>query len=193
MPRPWRMMILTLMALSILILAPASVSATDGDLLCRNHDVFSNVYVSASRARTNVCQLNDCPAGVSACTVQIRWKTKCEWVWCTTFEDRSGWVNINGASQVSWCQNGKNQYQLEMRTTWAASTTRTVRQYGALEGLVEIGGGFLYRLIAHGYAVAGFSGQTTYETHESTVTASAGSSPPDVVATSGNSWITLSC
>lgn len=193
MARPVRAVVITLIALQLVLLTPNGVSATDGDLLCRNHDVFGNVFVSSGRARANVCQLNDCPTGVSSCTVQVRWLTKCEWVWCTTFDDRSGWVVINGASQVSWCQYGKQQYKLEMRLTWQAPTTRTVRTYGALEGLVEIGGGFLYRQIAHAFNVLGFSGESTYESHEQTVTATSGSSFADVVATSGNSWITLSC
>jgi hypothetical protein len=193
MLRPLRVMVITLMALQVLLLTPISASATDGDLLCRNHDVFSNVFSSNGRARTNVCQLNDCPTGTSACDVQVRWKTKCEWVWCTTYDDRSGWVTIDGAAQVSWCQNGKQKYLLEMRTVWAASVTRTVREYSALEIQLGIDGAVISRNILHGLGVAGFSGQTTYEVNTRTVTAQSGSSTPQTVATSGTSWITLSC
>lgn len=172
---------------------PPPTAAIDGDQFCRNHDVFSNVYVSGGRARTNVCQLNDCPTGLSQCRVQVRWLTKCEWAWCLGFDDRSGWVTINGASSVSWCQPGKHQYKLEMRVLWTAPTTRTVRNYGALEGLIEIGGGFVYRQIVHALAVLGFGGQSTYESLEKTQTGTSGESYHDVVATSGSQWITLSC
>ena len=192
MPRPLRFIVITLMALEFALLTPVAVSATDGDLLCRNNDVFSNVFKSSNRARTNVCQLNDCPTGVSACDVQIRWKTKCEWAWCLGYDDRSGWVTIDGAAQVSWCENGKQKYLLEMRTVWSASVTRTVKEYSALEVQLGVDGGVISRYIPHGYN-AGVAGQTTYQVVTKTVTATGGSSDPRAVASSGNTWITLSC
>lgn len=183
--------LLIMVALQFVLLTPAG--ANDGDQLCRNTDSFSGVYVSAGKARVNLCQLNDCPAFVTNCTVQVRWLTKCEWAWCTTFDDRSGWVVVNGNSTVSWCQDGKQQYKLEYKTTWNAPAVKTMRYLQRNEYLLEIGGGGLYRGIIGAYFNATNGTGSNYGTVVQTVTATGGETTPKVVATSGSSWITLSC
>jgi hypothetical protein len=168
--------------------------ASDGQILCRGNAIFSNVYVSGGKATVNICNPpNDCPTYVSNCHIYYRWLSKCEWVWCTTFDDRSGWVLGDGKTVTQWCTNGKQQYKLEYKTTWLAATTKTMKAYGENESVIEIGGDFIYRLIARGWFNATNSVGYAVGTLMKSITATSGASDPGVVATSGSSWITLSC
>jgi hypothetical protein len=183
-----------LLTAGLTFVATGTVSASDGQILCRGSNIFSNVYVSGGKATVSICKPpKDCPTYVSNCHIYYRWLTKCEWVWCTTFDDRSGWVLGDSATMFQWCQNGKQQYKLQYKTTWLAPTTKTMKAYGESESVIEIGGEAIYRLIARGWFNATNSVGYTFGTLMKIITATTGASDPAVVGTSGSSWITLSC
>jgi len=173
-------------------ITPRPSAAVDGQMLCQGSDVFSNVFESAGRARTDTCPVRDCPNGTSDCHVEYAWFTKCEWVWCTTYDQRSAWTQADQAHQVSWCQHGKHAYQLQMRVVWTASATRTVDYWGENEFVLEFGGSGSYKKVVRGMAVIGFSGGYRLGVRMETDTGAQGSSAPRAVAHSA-SWITLSC
>jgi hypothetical protein len=187
-----RVGLLIALLIGFLFLTAQPASASDGQLICRGADVFSNVFSSSGRARTNACPVADCPTGTSTCQVQYAWFTKCEWAWCLGFDQRSGWTDQKTAAQVSWCENGKQQYQLQMKVTWTASAPRTVEYWGENEAVVSFGGGISYKKVVRGHAVIGFSGGYRIGVKMETDTGATGSSTPVIVSNSPG-WITLSC
>ena len=68
-----------------------------------------------------------------------------------------------------------------------------MKAYGSNETLIEIGGSVVYRLIAHGWFNYTNHVGWAVGTLMKTITATSGATDPGVVATSGGSWITLSC
>jgi len=189
---PRRIGLALALVLGFLFLTAQPTAAIDGQLICGGADVFSNVFSSAGRARTNACPVADCPVGTSTCQVQYAWFTKCEWAWCLGFDLRSSWTNQITAAQLSWCENGKQLYQLQMRVVWTASAPRTLEYWGENEAVVNFGGSVSYKKVVRGGFVVGLSGGYRIGVKMETDTGLTGSSTPAVVSNSPGP-ITLSC
>jgi hypothetical protein len=187
-------LILTVSVTQIATLAaPKPAAAVDGEILCAGTDIFTSVRVVTGAAQVNICNLDDCPAFLSNCFIEVRWRTKCEWVWCPTFDDRSGWIRLDGPDVARWCQKGKQQYKLDMRMSFIAPAVKQMEFRGQNETVVEIGGSIVYRLIAKFFFNVTNQTGTRLGILIATLTAASGTSASYTVATSGSGWITLSC
>lgn len=163
---------LVVLALALALVVPSGAFATDGEIGdMGNTNSITDVFVSVGRAAVNVDYLRDCPAGgITDCWIEVQFVSRCPEVFC-------GWVSQNfvripatGAARANCMGSGNedNEWYINYRTAYTGSAVKTVQWKGEVEGVWDIGGGFVYRLIAEAMfnvtGNVGFSGGTTVET-----------------------------
>lgn len=173
---------------------PTSVNAADGEVLSRGTNVCSDVTKWASNKAGFTCNnLGDCPAGISGCYVEVKVQTQCEWTWCTTYDDRTGWIRLGvGQDSFSYCVHGKQRWQVRMRIAWVDNTTSTVETWGEPELRASVGGNVYTTNPKFLFYVEGKTG-FKYGTKIATKQGTSGSAGETIIASSGGTWITLSC
>lgn len=175
--------------------APQAVQAADGEVLSRGTDVCTNVTKKTASSAGFTCNnLGDCPIGVDGCWVEIKYQTQCEWAWCTTFADRTGWIRLGvGQDSHSYCYHGKQKWQVRMRLNWVDANVTTVETWGEPELRLDAGGSYVNttgpKFLFNVSANTGFKRGTLLSRHSGTT------NPVGdvIIATSGGTWITLSC
>lgn len=185
------------LALMALMLQPGIVSADDGEILSDGSNIASNVYISSSsgKARVNFSNLNDCPAYLSGCKVQVRFLTKCKEFWCTGFDDRSGWMYVPyGQDFYEYCfGNDSMQWRVESRLTWTAQTTKKVGFFGEYETVLGASGELISEMIAK--FMWNYTNSTGYR-HGSYLESATGTSDysdPGIIASSGSTQLRTNC
>ncbi len=182
-------------ALLVSLSAPMTTRATDGEVVVRGTNVCTNVTKFSASAAGFTCQnLGDCPIGVDGCWVEIKYQTQCEWAWCTTFDDRTGWIRLGvGQDTHSYCVNGKQKWQVRMRLAWADSQVTTVETWGEPELTVTSGGSAVYRNMAK--FLFNVSANTGFKrgVRIATQTGASANAGEAIIASSGGTFITLSC
>lgn len=173
---------------------PSSVGAADGEVIQRGTNVCTDITKSASNSAGFTCtNLGDCPANISGCYVEIKVQTQCEWAWCTTYDDRTGWIRLGvGQDSFGYCVHGKQRWQALLRIAWVDNTTTTVETWGEPEYRASVSGAVNTRIAKFLYEGEGRSG-FKYGTRISTKVGTSGSAGETIVASSGGTWITLSC
>jgi hypothetical protein len=195
--RPLRLFTLAaLLAATTLFSGATSAFAHDGEIIAAGSDVFGQVFIDgAGKGHVSFNNVGDCPFLAGSCFVQLRWRTKCQWAWCLGFDDRSGWVTLPpGQDWGSWCYNEKSQWQVEMRWGWNTVAAKTIQTWGQTERVINADGSISYRMI--GKFEFDVTDSTGYQfgTLLKTVNAGfTGYSDPQVVGTSGGSWLYPNC
>lgn len=144
------------LALVGLVLIPGTTLAHGpgtytGELIADGSNSIGNVYLTdTGRIRVNFTNTGSCPAGISTCFVQVRYWSTCLDFWCW-WDPRSSWLTVPaGQDFYSWCPGAgpAQQWKVEFRTGWTASTTKTVEHWAEDEWVVQIGGSGVYKLLA---------------------------------------------
>jgi hypothetical protein len=185
-----------LIAVLVLLSMPLATSAHDGEIIAAGGNVISNVYVDGyGKGHVVIQNVGDCPYRLGTCFVQVRWLTKCQWIWCLGFDDRSGWVALpQGQDWASWCYGEKSQWQVQLRWGWNATARKTVEYWGQTEYVVGVNGGVSYPYVGKfGFDATDQTGWR-YGAHISTdYAAYTAYSDAVTVATSAGSWLYPNC
>jgi len=156
-------------------------------------DSITDLYVSDDgRIHALIDYARDCAAGLTGCEIQVRFGYRCPQRWCTHWSWQT-WRRIplsNGGASVAKgdCNGGDeidNEWQMEYRMRWWASTVKTVTFKGEYETYLGSGGTIMARVIAEGVHNVtngtGLIGHATLDTR----TALGATSPGVQVATTG--------
>lgn len=179
--------------LSLQVVGASAALAEDGEVIGRGSDIAGNIYDNGSHARFNFSNLGDCPVGISACWVEVKFRWKGN-QWYSTWND-GAWMRLPaGQDYATYCANGTHRYEAYSRLRWQASTTKTVEMWGQYENVTEVGGTtivpkFLSKFL---FNVTNGTG-LRLGTKTRTVTSTTDTSAASLVATSGPSWVTTSC
>jgi hypothetical protein len=191
------LLIVLTIAFALSVAMPNRVQASDGEVVSRGTNVCTEVTKKSSSAAGFSCNnIGDCPVGVDACWVEIKYQTQCEWVWCTTFDDRTGWIRLGvGQDSHSYCVHGKQKWQVLHRVSWVDSNVTTVETWAEPEWMLSAGGEGLYRNVAKFLFNVSANSGTKRGVRISREAGTAHSAPDAGVAitSSGGTWITLSC
>jgi hypothetical protein len=182
-------MVAAALALSLVVPSAVFADGPDGEVGdMGDSDSITDVYVSDGRPAVQVDYLRECAAaGVSDCWIETRFVSKCPEFWC-------GWgyqpwrrLAPTGAARGDClgAGNEENQWFVEYRTAYVSPATITIKWKGEYELTLNVGGSFVYRLIAEAIfnvtSSIGFQGGYTIET----VTARTDYGPVVQVASSG--------
>lgn len=178
-----------LVTLAVGLMIPSAAFAADGEIGdMGDTDSITDVYISNGRPAIQVDYLRDCPnAGVTDCWIETRFVSKCPEWYCGW--EYQAWRRLpsSGAARGDCLGSGneENQWFVEYRTTYVSPATITVRWKGENELTLNVGGSFVYRLIAEAMlnvsANSGYQSGITVET----VTANHDYGPVVQVASSG--------
>lgn len=117
----------------------------DGEVISDGDYAVGNVFLASSgRVRTNFGNVGNCPTYISNCFVEVRFLSKCDEFWCFGFDDRSGWIRVPaGQDFMEFCgANDYQQWQMQIKISWFAQSTKTVRYSGEYESVLGIDGGY---------------------------------------------------
>jgi hypothetical protein len=193
---PARVLLLALAAAVLVSLsAPLVTKAADGEVVSRGTNVCTNVTKFSSNAAGFTCQnLGDCPIGVDGCWVEIKYQTQCEWVWCTSYDDRTGWIRLGvGQDTHSYCVHGKQKWQVRMRIAWADANVTTVETWAEPELVLNAGGSYVNRNMAKFEFNASANTGMRRGVRIATQTGTSANAGEAIIASSGGTFITLSC
>jgi len=176
------------LALITMLATPAGVFADDGEIGdMGDTDSITDVFDSGLYPAVNIDYLRDCAAGgVTDCWVEVQFVSRCPEFWCGW--DAQSWKRIpaSGAARGNCLGAGNedNEWYVNYRVAYTASTTITVRWKGEVELVYTISGGGVYRMLVEAmFNVTGNLGYRYGYTVE-TVTAKSDYGPVVQAATS---------
>lgn len=182
-------------ALASSLLMPAAVLA-DGEIgdIGDTNSITDLFIGSNTRVGARIDYVHDCPAGSSACSIQVRFLYKCPEFWCSTWTYQT-WRAIplpsGGVSTVyADCNGGQdidNYWQMEYRLTWTAPTTTTMTITGEGELMEQLSGTVTTKVIAEAAGKVGATGIVKGSYTVQTNTGTHAETNAVVVATSGGS------
>jgi len=185
--------LLSLTVASTLMLALAPAVFADGEIGdVGDTDSIGNIYdASTNHATLKVDYVHDCPAGVSGCDIQVRFRYKCPEFWCLDWSYQS-WKSVGApvsgigtvAADCTGAGNDDNYWEAEYRIRWWATATVTETLTGEMEAYITASGSIAYRLIGEASATAGIGGMVKGSVTIETVTATSRTWTTGVVATS---------
>jgi opacity protein-like surface antigen len=191
----YRKIFCSLAVVVLLLAAPAGAAAFDGEVGDAGDTTsVTDVFISGQRATVDTQYLRDCPTYINDCWIELRFASRCPEIWCGWNYQSWRRVNASGTAQAdcTGSSNNDNLWAVQYRVGFASNATKTVWFYGENEGYWNLGGSFVYRLIAE--VMFNYTNQTgtKYGTYISSVTSTFAYSPSVEVATSGGS-VLITC
>lgn len=128
------------------------------------------------------------PAYATAnCWIEVRFASRCPEVWCGWSYQNWRALNSSGTAQADCLGAGNedNEWLVQYRISYTATSTKTVEFWGENELVWTIGGGLVYRLLGEVLFNVTNNTGTRYGTKVKTTTASSAYLDPVEAATSG--------